>query len=114
MLAFGVQNPEYDNTVVCDAVKELVGEPTREQSTEPAVIRGAPVRLRFQQENRLFDLSQKLVTQTCLLRLVPLTGLLQICFGPGADDDRPFHAAFGLRMRASTSCQGEPALGVWR
>jgi hypothetical protein len=48
------------------------------------------------------------------LCFVPLTSLPQVRLSAGADDDSPFHAAVALRMRASTSCQGEPAVGVCR
>jgi hypothetical protein len=48
------------------------------------------------------------------LLFVPLAGLPQVRFRAGPDEDRPFHAAGGLRIRASTSYQGEPAPGFCR
>jgi len=112
MIAFGVQNPKDDDAAALDAVEKLVRETAREQPVEGAVVGRTPFGLLFQKHDRSLHLLKKLITQTCPLCLVPPTGLTHIGFGAGTDEDSPFHAPVCLRRRASTSGQGEPAVGV--
>jgi hypothetical protein len=70
------------------------------------------LRLLFEKDDCSLHLRHELVPQARALCLVPPTGLPQILFGAGADENGPFQAPVCLRMRASTSCQGEPGPGA--
>jgi hypothetical protein len=111
MVPLGVKYPKDDYALAFDAVKELIGETSRERSAQVAVVRRGSSRLIFEQNDCPSYLIQELIAQTWASAFVPLTSFPQVRFRAGPEDDRPSHEVAGLRIRASTSRQGEPAVG---
>ena len=109
MISLGVQDAKNNHAVAFNAVEKLVRETVGEQPAEVAIVDGTSLRVFLQQVNRLADFLEQLITQTDPSGLIPIPGFprVRLCIGP--DDDAPTHERVGLRSRASTSAQLDPA-----
>lgn len=114
VILLNMEDAEHNYAVALDAIEKLVGESLGEQTSETAVANRPAFRLRFQQLDCMSDFRHQVITQTGALRLIPKPGLAYVRLRLGPDDDTPTHEWDGLRRRASTSAQVEPASGLKR
>src|SRR5208283_6182085 len=114
MFPLRVQNAKDNDAIAFHAVKKFVREPAREQSAKIAIIKRAVFGINFQPANRRANFNQQFIAQPGALGFIPQPGLPHIRLRVRPDDDVPTHGRDGLRIRASTSSQDEPASGVRR
>jgi hypothetical protein len=86
-----VEDPEDDNGVAFNTVKELVRKPLGQDSSEPTVVEGKALRRLFQATERSRYRKEKLAAQARALAFVPFLRLTKVRLGGCADGDAPSH-----------------------
>ncbi len=113
MFPFRMQDAKDNDAVAFDAIEKFVGKTAREQPAKITVIKRPSFGVVRQQSHCAANFVQQFIAQTRALRFIPCACFRQVRLRIGPDDDAPVHARDGLRSRASTSFQLEPASG-WR
>ena len=108
VLTTPVEDSKDHHDFTFNAVEQLLGKPSREDSAKAAVVNRGPKGAGFQSDRRLGHRREKLVAQPRALLLVPVARVFQVTLSGGADGEAPTHRDEALRIRLRTSRQRLP------
>jgi hypothetical protein len=111
MISLGVKDPENNDLVAFDPVKQFVSKSLRWHPPKTTVIYGVPFWRAFEQTEDAVNLVEELTAQMLALRFIPAGGFGQVRLGFGTKNNAPTHCRICWRRRDSASFHSAPAFG---
>lgn len=91
MILGPVQNAKHNHDLTIDSKEQLVRKPSRQRTTEAAIVKRENFRVRFQSQQSRRYRREKVIAQAGATFFIPIVRPLEIFLSSRTNGDSPFH-----------------------